>query len=156
MATMTAALAIVKQQGTAVAKIRSLRVTENVSRGTVRGIGRLTREEVPAVAIDCTASFEFYNVDLNQTTIPKVYPRAVNTLKDFTDNILLQDGVQVEIYKKVEDFIDPVTKLKKAKPEIFATIQDLFIDSDGFDITEGQVSNKTQSFQYLTPILIQE
>lgn len=153
--TMTAALAIVKRNGKAIAKIRSLSLTETIGRGTVRELGKLTKSEVPPTAIDCTAQFDFYNVNLIDTTIPDAYPRVANTVKDFVDHILLQDGVQVEIYKKIEDAINPVTGLKKSKPVIFATIKEMFIDSDRFSIASEQVSDKSQSFQYLEPVLFQ-
>ncbi len=152
---MTAALAIVISKGIPIAKIKSLQISETIQRGSVRGLGSLTKSEVPPTAVDCTASFDFYNVDLLESSIPGANPREFQTVKEWSDNLLLMDGVQVEIYKKVTDFIDPVTKLVKAKKQIFATIQDMFIDSDRWSLSEGQVSDKSQNFQYLTPILFQ-
>lgn len=151
---MTAALAIVlDSQGNAIASIKSLSLRESIQRGSVRELGTLKKKEAPATAIDCSANFDFNLVDLIQSGIPDAYVRQSNTYEEFEDNILLEDGISIQIFKKVFDLIDPNTGLKKSKPEVFATITDLFIDEDSNDIPEGGVAQKKQSFQYLTPVL---
>lgn len=153
--TMTSPLCIVKQNGVAIAKIRSLRISENIQRGEVQGLGRITLDEVPPTRIRCTATFSFYNVKFRDSAIPKGIDRTHDTLKQFVDNILLKDGIQVDLYKKVQDTVDE-NGIKTAKLEQFATIRDMFIDSDGMDVAEGNVSGRDQTFQYLTPILFKD
>lgn len=151
----TAPLCIVKQNGVAIAKIRSLRLNESIQRGEVQGLGRLTLDEVPPTRIRCSASFSFYNVVFRDSAIPKGIDRQFENIKDFVDNFLLKDGVQIDIYKKVEDTVNE-NGIKTAKLEPFATIRDMFIDSDSMDVTEGNVSTRDQSFQYLTPVLYKD
>lgn len=152
---MTAPLAVVKKNGVAVAKIRSLRLNESIQRGEVQGLGNLTLDEVPATRIRCSLSFSFYNVSFRDSAVPQGIDRVFDTLKDFADNILLKDGIQIDIYKKVEDTVTE-NGIKTAKLEPFATIRDLHIDNDSFDLTEGNVSTRDQSFQYLTPVLFKD
>ena len=151
---MTAPLAIVKVSGVAIAKIKSLRINETIQRGTVSGLGELVPSELPPLSWRGTASFDFYNVEFRKSQIPKGIVRAVQTVREWIDTVLLQEtGVQVDIFKKETDTVDATTGIIKAKPVLYATIKELFLDTEGMDIAEAQVSNRTQSFQYRTPIL---
>ncbi len=68
--TMTAPRATIKVNGQAVGLIRNLRVTETIQRGSVMGLGRLTKKEMPALSITCTWSCDQYLIDLKDTGIP--------------------------------------------------------------------------------------
>jgi len=57
------------------------------------------------------------------------------------------------IFKKVTDFTDPQTGLLRAKLKEHATITRAFIDREGMDVSEGQISGHNQDFTYLDPIL---
>jgi len=61
-------------------------------------------------------------------------------------------GVDVEIYKKMTDIIDPNTGLIKPKAVPYATVRGLFIESDNVTISEGNVAGRNQSFRYLYPV----
>lgn len=152
---LTAPLVVVKKNGVAVAKIRSLRLNESIQRGEVQGLGNLTLDEVPPTRIRCSASFSLYTVTFRDSAIPDGINRTFDTLKSFVDNFLLKDGIQLDLYKKVEDSVDE-NGIKTAKLEPFATIRDMYIDSDSMDVTEGNVSTRDQSFQYLTPVLYKD
>lgn len=154
-ATFTAPLCIVKRNGKAIARIRSLRLNESIQRGEVQGLGNLTLDEVPPTRIRCSASFSSYTVKFRDSAIPDGIDRTFDTVKDFVDNFLLKDGIQLDLYKKVEDTVDE-NGIKTAKLEPFATIRDMFIDNDSMDVTEGNVSTRDQSFQYLTPVLYKD
>lgn len=154
--TFTAPLAVIKQNGKAIAKIRSLRLNESIQRGEVQGLGRLTMDEVPPTRIRCTATFSFYNTEFRKSAVPRGIDReGFSSLKSFVENILLKDGVQIDIYRKVQDTVND-QGIKSARLEIFATIKDMFIDNDSMDITEGAVSSRDQSFQYITPVLYKD
>ena len=47
--TMTAPLAIIQVNGVTVGKMRNIRITEQIRRGSIRGIGRLNPDELPAL-----------------------------------------------------------------------------------------------------------
>lgn len=151
---MTGALAIIRKNGTAIGKMRNVRWTENINRSEVRGLGTTITQELPAVSWGGTLSCDFYEVDFSTTGVPQAIRRDVQTNQQFEDQLLLDaDGVQLDIFKKVEDIRDPNTGLISAKVQPFAIIKNLFINSDGADITEGAVSGHNQSFQYISPVI---
>ncbi len=156
---MTAPLAVVKVAGEIIAKIKNLRISETIQRGRVSGLGQLVPDELPALSWAGTASFDFQNINFLTSQIPGGINRNTSSIEAWADNILLQeDGVQVVIYKKVKNEDDPVspTGLLQGPLKVYATINGLLMDTEGFDIAEAQVSSRTQSYQYLTPILFAE
>lgn len=151
---LTAPLAVIKVQGIAVGKMKNIRLNENVQRGRVSGLGQLTPDELPALSWTGTLTCDFYNIDFVKSQIPDGIKRNAQTLQEWVDNILLsEDGVQVDIFKKVKDIVDPNTNLIKGKLVPYCTVKGLFLDTEGFDISEGQISGRNQSFQYLFPVL---
>lgn len=151
---MHGALAIIRKNGTAIGRMRNVRWTENTRRGDVRGIGRLTLIEAPALEHGGTLTCDFYEVDFRTTGIPDAVRRDVQTTQEFEDQLLLDhDGVQLDIFKKVKDVVDPDTGLIRSKVEPYAIIKRLLIESEGADITEGAISGHNQSFRYLDPIV---
>lgn len=152
---LTAPLAIIKVNGIAVGKMKSIRIQETIRRGRVSGLGQLTPDEVPALEWSGTLSCGFYNITFDVSQLPQAIVRKVNTLDEFVDTVLLQeDGVQVDIMRKVRSGIpDPITGIIKSKLELFASVKGCFITREGFDIQEGQISGKDADFDYTTPIL---
>jgi len=149
-----AALAIVKANGVTIGKMRGITVNENFNRAEVRGLGELTPQEVPAISWAGTLTADFYNIDYTKSTIPGAIRRDVQDTKSFVDNVLLNDvGVQVVLYKKVVGEVDPETGLITSAEDVYAVINGLFLDTDNFNINEGQVSGKNQSFRYLYPVI---
>lgn len=151
--TMTAPLAIVKVGGVPIGKMKNIRVTETLRRGKVLGLGALTPSELPALEWDGTMNCGFYLVNFSKQVIQGAWPRAVQTVNEFVDTVLLQEeGVQVDILRKVKDFTQ-TNGVIVPKYEIFATIVGAFATREGFDITESQISGRDMDFQYLQPIL---
>ncbi len=151
---LTAPLAVIKVNGVTVGKMRNIRVTETIRRGRVSGIGELTPQEIPALEWNGTLTCGFYEVEFETTGIPEGINRTTGSLTAFVDNVLLQEnGVDVVIYKKVADEIDPNTGLIQSRLRPHASIQGCFVDREGMDINEGQISGHDQDFTYITPIL---
>ena len=152
---LTAPLAIIKVNGIAVGKMKSIRIQENIRRGRVSGLGSLTPDELPALEWSGTLSCSFYNITFDISQLPTAIVRKVNTLDEFVDTVLLQEnGVQVDIMKKVRSAPpDPITGIIPSTLEIFASVKGCFITREGFDIQEGQISGKDADFDYTTPIL---
>ena len=153
---MTAPLAIIKQNGNVIGKMKNIRITETIRRGRVSGLGELTPQELPALEWNGTLNAQFYLIDFRTTGIPNANPRTVNaTAQEYIDNVLLEeDGVDITIFKKDDDgTTDPNTGLINSTLVEFANVKAAFIDREGFDITEGQISGKDQDFTYMDPIL---
>jgi|GEM_PF-2033069 len=152
---LTAPLAVIKVNGVAVGKMKSIRIQETIRRGRVTGLGMLTPDELPALEWSGTLSCGFYNIAFDKSQLPTAIVRKVNTLDEFVDTVLLQEnGVQVDIMKKVPAGPpDPVTGIIPSSLEIFASVKGCFITREGFDIQEAQISGKDADFEYTTPIL---
>jgi len=151
--TMTAPLAVIKVNTVPVGKMRNVRITENMRRGKVMGLGRLTPDEIPALEWDGTLSAGSYLIDFAKNVISKALQREVQTLEEFVDTVLLQeDGIQVDIMRKVKDSVSG-TGVITSKLEVFASIKGCFITRESFDITESQISGRDVDFEYTTPIL---
>lgn len=150
---LTAPLAVIKVNGVTVGKMKNIRVTETIRRGRVSGLGELTPCEVPALEWNGTMTSEFYEIKFQETGIPEAIKRIAPSLQAFVDNVLLQeDGVDIVIYKKIRDFVDN-NGLIVGQLREHATITGCFIDREGIDIAEGQISGHSQDFTYIEPIM---
>jgi hypothetical protein len=152
---MTAPLAVIKVNGVAIGKMKNIRVTESIQRGTVQGIGALVNSEIPALKWDGTLNCGFYTITFNKQNelFKSAILRNVNTVQEFVDTILLQeDGVTIDILKKIKDYKN-ADGIIVPKYEIFASVVGCFPNKESFDISEGQISGRDVDFQYLNPIL---
>lgn len=155
--TMTAPLAIIQIDSVTVGKMKNVRITENVRRGRVTGIGRLNPEELPAIEWSGSLTCSSYSINFNllANKIVKGSFRNAQTVEDWANAILLQEnGLEFSILRKVKDgAIDPQTGMVQAKYETFAKVNGAFVTREGFDIQEGQISGRDTEFEYLEPIL---
>lgn len=153
MSTLTGALAIIKVKGQAIGKMKGVRVNENITRGEVRGIGHLIPEELPTLSWAGTITCDAYTVEFKDSLIPEAIWRNVQSLTQFVESLILQeDGVTVDIYKKVPLPGQPTIGLIQGEDKPFASIGGMFINAEGLDVNEGQLSGRIQSFAYLKPI----
>ena len=157
---MTAPIAIIKINGKAVGKMKNVRITEQIRRGRVTGIGTLTPSELPAVEWSGTMSCSAYSVNfnlLNNVSRIGTFRQGANE-EAWQNAILMQEkGLQIDVMKKVKNGeIDPQTGLVETKYEVFATVKGAFATREGFDIQEGQISGRDTDFEYLDPILFSE
>lgn len=151
--TMTAPLAIIKVNGVPVGKMKNIRLTENIRRGKVIGLGRLHASELPPLEWDGTLSCSFYLIDFSNEVAKNALLRTVQTVDEFVNTVLLQDtGITIDILRKVKDFRQENGVLVP-KTEIFASIQGCFLTREGFDITESQISGRDADFEYITPVI---
>lgn len=155
---VTAALAVIKVNGVTIGKMKTVRITESIQRGRVKGIGKLSADEVPATDWTGTLSCDSYLINFKDSVIPGLINRNVQSVEEFQDYILLQeDGIQVDLLKKVKDTsVSPNPgrdgKIKK-KYEVLVSIKRLFINREGMDISEGQIAGKNMEAEYLDPVI---
>jgi hypothetical protein len=152
----TAPMAILKRDGEAIGFIRSFNINESFQRGSVQGLGSLVRTEVPPILITCTASFDFYLTEFKDKGIKGAIKRGALSLEDFVNEFILADGISVDIYKKVPTGNTNAQGLKTVDEGLIGTIPKLFITSDGMNLSEGSIGGRTQSFEYLEPILYKD
>lgn len=154
---LTAPLGLVQFNGITIGKMKNIRVTETIRRGKVSGIGRLTPDSVPALEWSGNLSCSNYTVNFNLLAnyMKKGTFRESDTVENWANAILLQEeGMEIAILKKVKDGeIDPDTGQVAAKYETFAKVTGAFVNREGFDLQEGQISGRDTDFEYINPIL---
>lgn len=163
---LTGAIAVIKVNGQAVGLMRNVRISESTRRIAIRGLGSLLPKEAPVVEWAGTVSCSFFEINYETSGIKDAIRRDVgvgnagsliasgNNQANFEDNLALdQFGVQLDIYKKVTDVIDPNTGLITPKLNPYAIVGRCLIESDNVNIDEGNVSGRDQTFMYLDPVI---
>lgn len=161
---LTGALALIKVDGQVIGKMKSVRCQETMRRQPVRGLGTILPSEQAVTEWDGTLSCEFMEVEFKSTGITNAIRRAFPNIASqvligetsFEDQLVLDsDGVQVDIFKKVSDVLNPDGTIKpKLKP--YAIVKRCLIESESFDINEGSIAGHSQSFKYLDPLTYPE
>lgn len=160
---LTGAIALIKSGGKVIGKMKDISYRENTRRSRVGGLGTIFASELPVVEFSATLSCSFMTVDLNQSGIPNAMRRdapsiesqVINGGSSLEDQLVLdQKGVQIDIFKKVSDVIDPATGLIRPKLKPIGIILQCAIESSDLTISEGQLSGMNQSFQVPRPIIV--
>lgn len=153
----TAPLAVIQINSVTVGKMKNVRITENIRRGRVSGLGRLNPEELPALewtgSLTCSSYSINFNLLANKMKLGTF--RNAGTIEEWANAILMQeDGLEIAILRKVKDGeIDLETGLVSTKYETFAKVSGAFATREGFDVQEGQISGRNTEFEYTNPIL---
>lgn len=154
---MTAPLAIIQINSVTVGKMKNVRITENIRRGRVAGVGQLNPSELPALEWQGQMSCSSYTINFNllANKLKKGTFRNAGSLESWANAVLLQeDGLEIALLRKVKDGeIDADTGLVATKYENFAKVNGAFATREGFDLQEGQISGRDTDFEYLEPIL---
>ena len=154
---MTAPLAIIQINSVTIGKMKNIRLTENIRRGRVSGLGRLTPDDLPALEWSGSLSCSSYTINFNllANKLKKGTFRNAGSLEEWANAILLQeDGLEISILRKVKDGqIDTETGLVNVKYETFAKVSGAFATREGFDLQEGQISGRDTEFEYMTPVI---
>ena len=159
--TLTAPLAIIKIKDTkgilvSIGKMRNIRVTENIRRGRVTGLGEITPSELPALEWSGTVNIGQYAIKHSSTLAAMALDRKFDTVENFVKHLLFNEGVDISILQKVKTKIGnvstPVAETDVVT-ETFANIQGFHLTSQGIDISEGQIGGRDATGEYLNPIL---
>lgn len=157
---MTAPLAIIQINSVTVGKMKNVRLTENIRRGRVGGIGRMTPSELPALEWQGTLSCSAYTINFNLllNKLKRGFYRNAGSLEAWANALLLEEnGLEISVLRKVKDGeIDPETGMVNTKYETFAKVTGAFVTREGFDIQEGQISGRDGDFEYLEPVLFND
>lgn len=153
--TMTAPRATIKVNGQAVGLIRNLRATETIQRGSVMGLGRVTKKEMPALSVTCTWSCDQYLINLRETGIPGLNNRQVNSSEQYKDTLILAETpVDIVVSKKEATVTNGSGIVTESKDSEFCVLKDVYINSSSWDVTENQISAHNQSGEYLEPVIL--
>jgi len=162
---LTGAIAIIKVNGQAVGKMRTVTINENFQRIPVpKGLGSIFDDEMALVKFNGTVSCSQVEIDYRDSGLPGGVRRifgsniasqiaAGNNLQNFEDEAVLDfEGITVDLFKKIQDAIDPATNniIPGAIP--YATIGRMFIESDNVSINEQNVAGRDQTYRFLDPV----
>lgn len=161
--TFSAPLAIIRagNSGAAIGKIRNLNFQEQIQRGNVQGLGVVTLQEVPATLITCNFSASTYAINMKKfgTIKDPFSPITAISAEQYLNSILLGEApVQLHVYKRIPTRIpqnftaEELLQNSEVSEETVAIIQDCYLTSKTFEISEGQVAGKNINGVYLTPI----
>lgn len=153
----TAPLAVIKIANKTVGKIRNLTFTEQVQRGEVMGIGNLTLQEVPIIAIRCSFTADSYMIDLGKlgTIEDPFWPVKATDPKVLINTLLLgEQPTQIHVYRKkaTSTANGLVTSASEDSYETIGVAEDCYLDSRSWNLQENNISGKNLSGRYLTPI----
>ena len=154
----TAPLAIIEINNQEVGKIKNFRASESYQRANVRGLSRLTDEEVPIVAISCTFTASYYTINLTKLgSIDNPFLKRKDgiSLQAFLDTLLLgETGISIRLYKKTGTPDASTGLVTTTSKQLVGTIREAFLDSTNFDLSEGQISGSDLSGRYLDPMIV--
>lgn len=157
----TGALAIIKVNGIVVGKAKNIRVSETFRRVGVQGLGTAFESEAPVVGFAGTLSASFIEISFKKTGLPggirriftNVLSQALAGNPSMEDQLVLDnDGITLDVYRKIIDLIDPNTGIIKPKVEPYFIVRNCLIETDSADITEGGLASHDQAYKYLVPI----
>lgn len=152
--TMTAPRAIIKVNGQAIGYMKNIKLTETINRGSVMGIGRLVKRELPPLSITCTWNCDFYLIDMSRTGVPGLNKRKVQSVEQYQDTLMLfETPVDIFIYKKEKETVTPEGIVTATTEAEFAILRDVYLNSESMDISENQISGQNQSGEYLDPVI---
>lgn len=159
---LTGAIAIIKIGGRVIGKMKNVSYQEQIRRADVSGLGTIFVQETPVTAFSASLTCSQYFIDFNNSgmpgalnrTAPNNQSQVLSNGVSFEDQLVLdQQGIQVDIYKKIADVFD-ANGLMKAKLTPIGILTRCMIESNNMDISEGQVSGGQQTFKVLDPITI--
>lgn len=149
--TLTAPLAIIKAGGVTIGKLRNIRVSENIRRGRVVGLGNINPSELPVLEWSgtCNASQYAIKYDENDALAKLALNRKFSSVESFVQNLLFDEGVDICIFTRTKSGATPPAYGE----ENFVTIPGCVITSEGIDVSEGQIGGRDISFEYKQPYL---
>lgn len=158
---LTGSIAIIKSGGKVIGKLKSWRASENITRGDVQGIGTVLSSEVPVLKVKGSLSCSQMTISYKDGIIPNAIRRNIPNIASqvfagnasIEDNLVLEDqGLTIELYKKVKDVVDPSTGFIKPKAVPFAIVTRAFLETSNLEVSEAAISGMDQTFSFLDPI----
>lgn len=137
--------------------IKNLSCNESFQRATVKGLGNLTDQEVPVVGHSGTWSCDYWFIDFDQPALKEMINR-MGGLEAFKNTLVLGEfPFSIVVYKKTATLIDAAAKLVVTADKTGKTIvrlDECYIDSQNFQMSEGGVASLNTSGRYLQPVAL--
>lgn len=151
----TAPKAFIKINNSPAGYIKDLSWTENIQRAEIAGIGSLVNQEVPAVKQTNQFSVGQFFIDLQTDTMKAILNRNGGSVAFLNTLILGEASFSIVMYAKKVVAKDGTTKLvTEINPEgkTIASLDDCFVDSQSFNLSEAGIAGFNTTGRYLTPV----
>lgn len=159
---LTAPLALIYVDNVLVGNARNVRLNESFQRAKRGQLGQPNSVELPLVSFAGTLTVGYYNIDFKDHPYGRraLLRRTGNDPQAMLTTMTLQEvGFNFLLLKKMKDTAnfpadgrDPATGLiQQATELIMAEVNNVFITVDGFDLSEGQISGRDSTFEYMDP-----
>lgn len=153
--TLTGALGLIRVNGEIIGGLYEVNITENHTRTRVNaGIGSIKAKEYAMTQYEGSLNANQAFIDLQSSVGSRALKKNAQTSEQWeTSNILDSSvGIQVDIFKDVEDAIDTNTGLAISSRKPIAVISDLMVDSFGWNVSDGNFSTSNFSGNFITEI----
>jgi hypothetical protein len=161
---LSAPLAIIYLDGTPIGKMRDIQLNEQYTRANVTELGNIYNVEVPIVGTNFTFTASASVIDLRRIgDVKNGLVVDINDTEEVAKALILGElGCTLEVYRLVktdkkqlalDSKYDPAaTNLAaNSQPELLVKVQNCFIESRSFQLSDGQVATQQISGRYLTP-----
>ena len=147
--------AFIKIENQIAGYVRNLTFSENIQRVNVQGLGNLTLQEVPAVAMQGQFTVDQFFLDFKQPVVEAMMHR-LGSVQAIIDTLVLGElGFSLTMYAKTIVTQDGTTKMVTESDPTGETIAQLgpcFVNTQQFSITENGVAGFNVSGLFIDPI----
>ena len=147
--------AFIKIENQIAGYVRNLTFSENIQRVNVQGLGNLTLQEVPAVAMQGQFTVDQFFLDFKQPVVEAMMHR-LGSIQAIIDTLVLGElGFSLTMYAKTIVTQDGTTKMVTESDPTGETIAQLgpcFVNTQQFSITENGVAGFNVSGLYINPV----
>lgn len=153
--TFTAPQATIKIGNTICGYVQNITFTENISRGSVQGLGSLTMKEIPALSVGCTFNIGYFFIDFKSDGMGEMLNRYGSIQNVINTMVFGEEGFSIMVFKKtiVSSEGGLVTEVDN-EGETILNIAPCFLNSTNLTINDGQISQSNVSGTYLNPIAL--
>ena len=135
--------------------IQNLSFTENIQRASVKGLGSLTDQQVPAVGMNCQFTVGQFFLSFNQPATKALLNR-MGGLQPLLDTLSLGEfPFDIVVYTKTVTGTDANNKLVTSTDktgETIAKLSNCYTDNQSFNLSESGIAASNVSGRYLTPV----
>lgn len=152
--TFTAAIAVVKIGSNIIGRMTNLNIVEDITVQPVEEIGNLFDVEMVTTKYRGSFTCSFFEANFTDSGVKSNdILRVASSKEAFGDTLTLtQTGVDLDIYKKESDIIDPLTNEVQTENAPYLQIVGAKPTNNTWDITAGRIVTRNQSFMFIEPL----
>ena len=147
----TGAIALIRINGKIIGHAKDISVDQNVTRGRVKGIGRVTPRELPGLEWAGSATVGYYLIDYRS---PAAMESTDGSVENYVNRLLLDTtGFTFDLFKKEGDLPSDLADPVEAAYEPFCSVHGVHIKGSRFQIQENAIGSENKTFDFLHPVV---